>query len=545
MEPEPPTKEINDPFPETTVVFSADGSLEQCLLETRDTKESGLDDATRKEGERGNMVENGEAKSNGDMAPQCNPKRKRKMAIFLAYLGHGYNGMQVQKMDGVKTIENDLFAAIHAAGGISDANNDERGFQKVHWMRAARTDKGVSAVGQVVSLNMMLHPAGMIDRINHHLPKQIRVFGAKRVVRGFDARKACDKRRYEYILPGWLFAPADDPTKQKRMREALERKNEKGSFSIDIEPPKEPNNNGDRVLERSGDAEQNSTAVESHDGTDAFEFDRSCQDRLTKILQQFEGTHNYHNYTVRTAHSASNAKRYIISFGCDSTFEIDGEVWVRLVVVGQSFMMHQIRKMVGMAVATYLGIAPSYCLSHALKSSAPLLTPMAPDLGLFLDECYFDGYNKQWAELHERLCLDDFAEDVARFKKECIYPHIRLRDREDNVNAIWLSSVNELHYKFSTWGTKREHRRAAHGERRDTTSKPCSAAAKDAFKRSLGEEERMEPWNGSGIEEGTSTSDGIKRRRVEPSTAAAGDGQEAAMGGMTVVSDFALYEYSD
>jgi len=36
---------------------------------------------------------------------------------------------------------------------------------------------------------------------------QIRVFGVQRTTEGFDARKFCDKRKYEYILPAWAFDP--------------------------------------------------------------------------------------------------------------------------------------------------------------------------------------------------------------------------------------------------------------------------------------------------------------------------------------------------
>jgi tRNA pseudouridine(38-40) synthase len=45
-------------------------------------------------------------------------------------------------------------------------------------MRAARTDKGVSAVGQVVSLKMVLEPPGMLQRINDALPEQVRAGAA-------------------------------------------------------------------------------------------------------------------------------------------------------------------------------------------------------------------------------------------------------------------------------------------------------------------------------------------------------------------------------
>lgn len=33
------------------------------------------------------------------------------------------------------------------------------------------------------------------------------MFGVQRTTEGFDARKFCDKRKYEYILPAWTFDP--------------------------------------------------------------------------------------------------------------------------------------------------------------------------------------------------------------------------------------------------------------------------------------------------------------------------------------------------
>lgn len=44
-------------------------------------------------------------------------------------------------------------------------------------MRAARTDKGVHAAGNVLSLKMSMPGDDIIRDINSHLPDQIRVWG--------------------------------------------------------------------------------------------------------------------------------------------------------------------------------------------------------------------------------------------------------------------------------------------------------------------------------------------------------------------------------
>ena len=45
---------------------------------------------------------------------------------------------------------------------------------------------------------------------------------------------------------------------------------------------------------------------------------------------------------------------------------------------------------------------------------------MAPELGLFLDECVFKSYNDRWGNDREaQVSLSDFQEQVDAFKASC------------------------------------------------------------------------------------------------------------------------------
>jgi len=96
---------------------------------------------------------------------------------------------------------------------------------------------------------------------------------------------------------------------------------------------------------------------------------------------------------------------------------LQGEPWVRLVVTGQSFMLHQIRKMVGVALAVMRGVASPNAVPLALDPRRDVSTPMAPDVGLFLDEGIFEGYNARWGDVRDdRVSLEPYAADIERFK---------------------------------------------------------------------------------------------------------------------------------
>lgn len=124
----------------------------------------------------------------------------------------------------------------------------------------------------------------------------------------------------------------------------------------------------------------------------------------------------------RNARSAAacRARRHILSFRCTGTFTITSSghtaPWVRLRAHGQSFLLHQIRKMVGMAVAVYRGCAPIDAIHLALDPCCDFSTPMAPELGLFLCESKFDTYNDKFGNDRERLDIHEWDAEAARFR---------------------------------------------------------------------------------------------------------------------------------
>lgn len=314
---------------------------------------------------------------------------KRKVALVIGYDGATYHGLQRNK--DVVTVSDVLEDAFYSVGAISDDNVGH--LEKIKWQTAARTDRGVCAAGNVISAKLLFNKEEQIAgnafqmtkaRINNALPDHMRVFGIQSITGSFSARINCDARWYEYLLPVSAL-------------------------------PK---------------------------GTSLDEFE--------EVLKVFEGTHPFHNYTVGQDHSIPprrQSMRYLTEVRCDKTpVCLDGDYasqeWVRIRVKGQSFMLHQIRKMVSMAVLTCHGRVPHDAIGRSFSQQVLIDVPPAPAIGLFLDCCRFESYNERHKmSLDQPLILDEFEQAREEFKMRYIIPSIARRSMEEDALEIYFKTA--------------------------------------------------------------------------------------------------------
>lgn len=424
----------------------------------------------------------------------------------------------MQKNPGAKTIEGDLEEALYQAGAVPEPDRGQP--KRFDWARSARTDKGVSAVGQVVSGRFYVDPPGFVDRLNANLSPQIRIFGYKRATASFNAKKFCDRRRYVYLLPVFALDPTCHRDRESvlaslgsgnELAKCLEcsergrkvvglmgnKRNIDGKVETLEQTLKTDVGVGDsEVLVQSGISSNSEAALLTTEGrekekemekeqcnevkgvtdlgsndvsTEAvnveeglngsgngeegmkeerseFKYADEVRERFNKILKYYEGTHNFHNFTTRTKAEDPAAKRYIVSFDAKTTFTVEGIEFVKCEVVGQSFMLHQIRKMMGLAVSVMRGFAPESIYETAFDQDVHFNVPTAPEVGLYLDECFFTSYNNKWKDSHEELSMKDYTIEAEEFKLKHIYSHIANTEHKEGAVAVWLHSLNHRNY---------------------------------------------------------------------------------------------------
>ncbi|KAH0443640.1 tRNA pseudouridine synthase A [Colletotrichum camelliae] len=451
---------------------------------------------------------------------------KRKVAVMVGYSGTGYKGMQINNEE--KTIEGDLFKAFVAAGAISKANADDH--KKSSLVRCARTDKGVHAAGNVISLKLIIEDEDVVEKINAALPEQIRVWGIQRTNNSFSCYQTCDSRWYEYLMPTYCLLPPhpdsflwkqlvdkakehgyddefrskladvakyweevdekdirpilaklDPETKAKVLERIHAEEKPEGDDAKPAEKPAEPA--ASEPVTETADAApaEDKAPAEVPEGSlkprnrDLTPVDFALRDikaayinakrryrvtperlnQLQAALNEYCGTINFHNYTVQKTFKDPSAKRHIKSFKVNmSPIQIRDTEWVSLKVHGQSFMMHQIRKMVGMASLVVRCGTP---LERVRQSYGPtrIAIPKAPGLGLLLERPVFDAYNRRAQDNFGKETIDftKYDDKLQAFKDKQIYQRIFEVEEQENVFHTFFQQVDNFKSDYFLWLT--------------------------------------------------------------------------------------------
>lgn len=409
-------------------------------------------------------------------------------------------------------------------------------------MRCARTDKGVHAAGNVVSLKLIVEDPDIVQKINEKLSPQIRVWGIQVTNKSFSCYQMCDSRIYEYLIPSHCFLPPHPSTYLgKKLIELAEqtgdmegykaRQEEVAGFWEDVdekhikpilnglpedirkivqralyldeheqEAASETKPEGEAAAPAEAKAEEKAAEQEAPAAAEAeskpstteqqadtttdpekkrtesrrtlindtikaikatyisakksYRIPTTRLNRLQDALNQYLGTRNFYNYTIQKSYRDPSAKRVIKSFNVNPTpIIINGTEWLSLKVHGQSFMMHQIRKMVAMAALVVRCGCP---IERIPESYGPtkIAIPKAPGLGLLLERPIFDSYNKKAPEYgKEKIDFGKYEKEIEAFKQREIYERIFREEEETNsyvalppqiLTAVML--LRTLHY---------------------------------------------------------------------------------------------------
>ncbi|KAF8251173.1 pseudouridine synthase [Wilcoxina mikolae CBS 423.85] len=395
---------------------------------------------------------------------------------MISYCGSGYRGMQLNPPH--KSIEGDLFEAFVKAGAISAANSNDP--KKSSLVRCARTDKGVHAAGNVISLKLIIEDPEVIPKINANLPDQIRVWDIIRTTGSFSCYQLCDSRKYEYLVPSHVFLPPHPDSylaktcleyaekegdlenyllRQKEVEGWWSAVNEKvnqqlGDYAKAVigevikedskseDPPKED----DELQNPEKDKRDNPLLKKIREihqqEKKAYRISPERLERVRDAFHQFVGTNNYYNFTIEKTFRDPSAKRHIKSFEVNDPVIINGTEWLFIHVHGQSFMMHQIRKMVGLAMMMVRTGCP---ISRIQEAFGPrkIAIAKAPSLGLLLEYPLFSHYNEKTASENGRDPLDfEKYKEIDEFKQKFIYSRIFEEEEKQNTFAQFVEYLD-------------------------------------------------------------------------------------------------------
>eukprot|EP01102_Stenamoeba_stenopodia_P019675 TRINITY_DN7482_c0_g1_i1.p1 TRINITY_DN7482_c0_g1~~TRINITY_DN7482_c0_g1_i1.p1 ORF type:complete len:520 (+),score=119.84 TRINITY_DN7482_c0_g1_i1:25-1560(+) len=347
----------------------------------------------------------------------------RHIALRIAYIGGAYQGFASQRHT-TETVESKLFSALVQARLIDVGSLDvsqpitstsELAHRAVY-SRCGRTDKGVSAFGQVVALhlrsNLIQEDIGVVSLptnaggstakpnrkendyasiLNGLLPDDIRIIGWAPVPLNFNARFSCLYRTYKYYFLA-------------------------SGMNID---------------------------------------------KMKEAAKLLVGDHDFRNFCKIDAVNVFNFRRIIVSLDIKQSSDFKGDNYsapfYEATICGYAFLWHQIRCIMAVLFMVGKGVEQPQIVSELLdveKNPRKPFYDMASEVPLVLYDCGFEGINFiSDAENHRRVC-DKFEQ---RFQ-ESMMSSLIVFGMLQGMRNTYLPSTNG---EFAVWSAIANERKPA------------------------------------------------------------------------------------
>ena len=306
----------------------------------------------------------------------------------------------------------------------------------------------------------------IVEKINQHLQTDaVKAFACFKATKSFDARRAAISRTYEYLLP--LKCLRDNKSGELEVfREALKTFEGAHPFHNYTKRGLYGAGKGNNSNRGRGKRNRKNDVITEDDGLEETSSEEGSGDEGAKVTTttsvvseeekhlpkriETSGKHTYwllekdvedlvHIMHYRRIHEFTCSKEPEIIDGFESC------PFVRVKVYGESFMLHQIRKMIATAVLVALDseetpTMPLSFIKASLCRPCRVVTPLAPPLTLFLTGAEFMSFRKtnhleavqqkgaaaatEKEELRSLTISKDTEDNINKFRRERLYPKL-------------------------------------------------------------------------------------------------------------------------